>query len=145
MARTALNLDEFMYPRIVVHHRHDIDIQELELTRRSFFNTAASGVGGLRWPAFSSRTDSSPPRPRQTRSLPRALISLASQELHFLLYGGRAIQIDLFDPKPKLNELHGQVLPESMTKNSAVRVHQQELQALGIEAGPTEARSVWNG
>ena len=31
-----------------MHHRHDIDIQaELELTRRSFFNTAASGVGGI--------------------------------------------------------------------------------------------------
>ena len=25
--------------------------------------------------------------------------------------------MDLFDPKPKLNELHGQKLPESMTKN----------------------------
>ena len=30
---------------------------------------------------------------------------------------GAPSQIDLFDPKPKLNELHGQVLPESMTKN----------------------------
>ena len=25
--------------------------------------------------------------------------------------------MDLFDPKPKLNELNGQALPESMTKN----------------------------
>ena len=31
-----------------MHHQHDIDIQaELELTRRSFFNTAASGVGAV--------------------------------------------------------------------------------------------------
>ncbi|WP_345737191.1 hypothetical protein [Prosthecobacter algae] len=26
--------------------------------------------------------------------------------------------MDLFDPKPKLNELHGQPLPDSMTKTS---------------------------
>ena len=31
-----------------MHHQHDIDIQaELELTRRSFLNTAASGLGGI--------------------------------------------------------------------------------------------------
>ena len=29
---------------------------------------------------------------------------------------GAPSQIDLFDPKPKLNELHGQKLPESFTK-----------------------------
>jgi hypothetical protein len=30
---------------------------------------------------------------------------------------GAPSQIDLFDPKPKLNELHGQPLPKSMTEN----------------------------
>ena len=30
---------------------------------------------------------------------------------------GAPSQMDLFDPKPKLNELNGQALPESMTKN----------------------------
>ncbi len=30
---------------------------------------------------------------------------------------GAPSQIDLFDPKPKLNEMHGQKLPESMLKN----------------------------
>ena len=31
-----------------MHYRRDIDIQaELNLTRRSFLNTAASGVGGI--------------------------------------------------------------------------------------------------
>jgi hypothetical protein len=30
---------------------------------------------------------------------------------------GAPSQADLFDPKPKLNELHGQKLPESLVKN----------------------------
>ena len=31
-----------------------------------------------------------------------------------LFMAGAASHIDLFDPKPKLNELHGQKLPDSM-------------------------------
>ena len=35
----------------------------------------------------------------------------------FLFMEGGPSQMDLFDPKPKLNELNGQPLPDSMTKN----------------------------
>jgi len=35
----------------------------------------------------------------------------------FLFMAGAPSQIDLFDPKPKLDELHGKPLPESLTKN----------------------------
>ena len=35
----------------------------------------------------------------------------------FIFMEGAPSQMDLFDPKPKLNELNGQPLPESMTKN----------------------------
>ena len=35
----------------------------------------------------------------------------------FIFLEGAPSQVDLFDPKPKLNELHGQKLPESLTKN----------------------------
>jgi hypothetical protein len=39
---------------------------------------------------------------------------------------GAPSQLDLFDPKPKLNELHGQPLPESMTKNVRFAFIQKE-------------------
>ena len=39
---------------------------------------------------------------------------------------GAPSQIDLFDPKPKLNELHGQKLPESFTKNVRFAFIQKE-------------------
>jgi hypothetical protein len=35
----------------------------------------------------------------------------------FIFMAGAPSQIDLFDPKPKLSELHGQPLPKSMTEN----------------------------
>ena len=35
----------------------------------------------------------------------------------FIFLEGAPSQLDLFDPKPKLNELDGQPLPESLTKN----------------------------
>ena len=102
-----------------MHHRHDIDIQaELELTRRSFFNTAASGVGGIALASLLQQDG--------LLAAPAAPNPLAPKRPHFpgkakncifFFMAGAPSQIDLFDPKPKLNELHGQVLPESMTKN----------------------------
>ena len=102
-----------------MHHRHDIDIQaELELTRRSFFNTAASGVGGIALASLLQQDG--------LLAAPAAPNPLAPKSPHFpgkakncifFFMAGAPSQIDLFDPKPKLNELHGQVLPESMTKN----------------------------
>ena len=39
---------------------------------------------------------------------------------------GAPSQLDLWDPKPKLNELHGQKLPESLTKNVRFAFIQKE-------------------
>jgi hypothetical protein len=87
-------------------------------TRREFFTTAASGLGGLALSALLREDghaagalprDPLAPRPPQFR--PRA------KNCIFIFMEGAPSQLDLFDPKPKLNELHGQPLPESMTKN----------------------------
>ena len=98
----------------------------LQLTRRDFLVNAARGVGGL---AFASllRADgllaahatrntqhdtSFPPHaPRPPHFAPRA------RQCIFLFMEGGVSQIDLFDPKPKLNQLNGQKMPESLTKN----------------------------
>jgi hypothetical protein len=44
----------------------------------------------------------------------------------FIFLEGAPSQLDLFDPKPKLNELHGQKLPESFTKNVRFAFIQKE-------------------
>lgn len=54
---------------------------------------------------------SNPLEPKQAHHLPKA-----RNCIYIYLEGGPS-QMDLFDPKPELNRLHGQPLPESMTEN----------------------------
>ena len=55
----------------------------------------------------SSRTD--PLAPKIPHFPPKA------KNVIFLFMEGAPSQLDLFDPKPELEKLHGQALPESMT------------------------------
>ena len=91
----------------------------IQLTRRDFLVNAARGIGGA---AFASLLGAdgllaagpsgvAPLVPRPAHFAPRAKSCI------FLYMEGGTSQIDLFDPKPKLKELNGQKMPESMTKN----------------------------
>jgi hypothetical protein len=98
----------------------------LQLTRRDFLVNAARGVGGLAFASLlradgllastatrnTQHVSSLPPHsPRPPHFAPRA------RQCIFLFMEGGVSQIDLFDPKPKLNQLNGQKMPESLTKN----------------------------
>jgi hypothetical protein len=61
--------------------------------------------------AGADLTLTNPLTPKQPHFAPKAKACI------FIFLEGAPSQIDLFDPKPKLNELDGQPLPESMTKN----------------------------
>ena len=96
-----------------------------DLTRRDFLTTTANGIGaialgsflteeGLITPATAAPGPAGlgePLMPRKTHLPPKAKNCIC-----IFLEGGPS-QMDLFDPKPKLNELNGQPLPESMTRN----------------------------
>jgi hypothetical protein len=99
-------------------------IELAEATRRNFLTSAASGLGLAALSAAMSEdkllastasaataTDANPLAPRGGHFAPRAKACI------FIFMEGAPSQVDLFDPKPKLNELHGQKLPDSMTKN----------------------------
>ena len=98
-------------------------------TRRDFLTTTASGLGIAR-PGLAAPQDDvlAAARHRAVNPLRPAPPALRpqGQDLHLHLPGRRPSQIDLFDPKPKLNELHGQTLPESMTKNVRFAFIQKE-------------------
>jgi hypothetical protein len=93
------------------------------LARREFFTTTANGLGALALGsllgeerAFAAESsgraaDSDPLTPRQPHFPARA------QNCIFIFMEGAPSQLDLYDPKPKLNELNGKPLPESLTKN----------------------------
>src|SRR4051812_33383815 len=83
------------------------------LSRRSFLTSSASGIGLLAL-ASQLRQDgllASEPDLPKPHFPPRAKSCIC------IYLEGAPSQIDLFDPKPKLKELHGQALPESMVKN----------------------------
>src|SRR5215204_4257209 len=101
--------------------KNDFDPREVVgMTRRSFLATSASGIGTL---ALASllRQNGLLGADAPANGLPGN--PLAVRPPHFapkakncicIFMEGAPSQMDLFDPKPKLNELHGQKLPDSM-------------------------------
>jgi hypothetical protein len=94
--------------------------EALKIARRKFFTSAASGLGGaaLSWLlmkegllAGDGAASVNPLAPKKPHFAPKA------QSCIFILPAGAPSHIDLFDPKPKLRELDGQPLPESLVKN----------------------------
>lgn len=91
-------------------------------SRRQFLTSSASGIGtlalasllqqdGLLASSPAAGESANPLSPRPAHFAPRARACIC------IYLEGAPSQIDLFDPKPRLNELDGQPLPESMTRN----------------------------
>jgi uncharacterized protein (DUF1501 family) len=92
-------------------------------TRREFFNSTASGLGAMAMGAAltdggflseataapsQSAVASNPMAPRHPHSPARAKACI------FIFMAGAPSHIDLFEPKPVLNERHGQSLPKEI-------------------------------
>src|SRR5262245_29053676 len=97
--------------------------ESVRQARRNFLATGASGIGTL---ALASLLRDEGLLAEEPSLALRASDPLAPKKPHFaakakacicIYLEGAPSQMDLFDPKPKLNELNGQKLPESMTKN----------------------------
>src|SRR5262245_37669843 len=96
--------------------------------RRSFLATSASGIGTLALASLlrddrllAAEADvANPLAPKPAQFAPKAKACIC-----FYLEGAPS-QLDLWDPKPKLNELNGQKLPDSMTKNVRFAFIQKE-------------------
>ncbi len=99
-----------------MHPRH----QHFSRTRREFLTTTASGLGAMALGAMLSddgllRAEdavdapaASPLEPKPPHFEPKAKACI------FIFMAGAPSQLDLFTPKPTLNELHGQKLPQSI-------------------------------
>ena len=100
----------------------DPRIERIVQSRRDFLATSASGLGGMALASLLmqegvlARADETPAivnplAPKAPHFAPKAKACI------FLFQAGAPSQLDMWDPKPKLNELDGQPLPESLTKN----------------------------
>lgn len=97
------------------------------LTRRDFLTTSASGVGLAALLSLlredgrlTAADDAAPLTTRKPHFAPKAKACIC-----FYLEGAPS-QLDLFDPKPKLNELHGQKLPDSLLEKVRFAFIQKE-------------------
>ncbi len=83
----------------------------IPVSRRDFFTSGASGLGAVAL-ASMMRHDGL----LAAGGVPKSLAHYAPKAkncIYFFMEGGPS-QMDLFDPKPKLNELDGQAMPDSM-------------------------------
>ncbi|MDB5342222.1 MAG: hypothetical protein JWP89_599 [Schlesneria sp.] len=105
-----------------------------EITRRHFFQDCRVGVGAM---ALGSLMADQRPAIAETQPLG---FSPGSRGLHhepkakaviFLFMAGGPSQLELFDEKPKLRELHGQVIPESYVKGKRFAFIKADAKLLG--------------
>jgi hypothetical protein len=97
-------------------------------SRRDFLTSSASGIGLVALASLlrdegllaAPADPANPLTPRAPHFAPKATACIC------IYLEGAPSQIDLFDEKPKLNELHGQALPESFTKNVRFAFIQKE-------------------
>src|SRR5262245_45745996 len=86
------------------------------LTRRHFFSRCAFGLGSLALAPFLRPADSAAARnavsANPLASNPPHFAPLARNVIYLFMAGGPS-QLELFDYKPRLQELNGQPIPES--------------------------------
>ena len=88
-------------------------------TRRDFFTSSASGLGAAALASLlqqdgvlgASNVEANPLAPKQPP------LPATAKQCIFILPAGAPSHIDLFDPKPKLRELHGEKPPSSLIEN----------------------------
>ena len=109
----------------------------LHQTRRHFFQQCGVGLGSMALasllgdglqPAFAANNDdraTNPLAPKPPHYAPRA------KNVIFMFMAGGPSQLELFDLKPKLLELNGQVVPPSYTKNKRFAFIKGDAKLLG--------------
>ncbi|HEY2250162.1 MAG TPA: DUF1501 domain-containing protein [Planctomycetaceae bacterium] len=105
------------------------------ITRRHFFQDCKVGLGsvalasllgnGLATAAPQADRSTSPFAPRQGHFPAKA------KNVIFMFMAGGPSQLELFDNKPKLQEMDGQVIPESYVKNKRFAFIKQDAKLLG--------------
>jgi hypothetical protein len=111
---------------------HDLDnALTLARTRRHFFRDCGVGVGSMALASLLARDAGAAPErkdplaPRKPHHPPKA------KAVVFLFMAGGPSHLDLFDPKPKLNDLNGQKVPESFTQGKRFAFIKGDAKLLG--------------
>ena len=104
-----------------------------QLCRRDFFGRAGFNLGALALGSMLARDLSAAPA-ESTTSLPalgRPHFAQRAKSVIFLNMVGAPPQLDMFDYKPKLKELHNQVVPEALTQGEQFAFIKGDAKLLG--------------
>lgn len=87
-------------------------------SRREFFTTGAAGLGGLALTSLLADDGLAEPAPQLADPLAVKPPHFApkAKSVIFLFLAGAPSHVDLYDPKPVLQQRHGQQLPKSLTE-----------------------------
>jgi hypothetical protein len=97
--------------------RDSDDARTLAATRRHFFRDCGVGVGAMALSALLNRDAHAQPAARRDPLAPKAPhYAPKAKAVIFLFMAGAPSQLELFEPKPELNRLSGQVVPQSFTE-----------------------------
>src|SRR5262245_48511353 len=110
--------------------------------RRAFLGRAFLGLGSiaaagmLRSPSIANGPRIAPAAAAFTSVGNPRQIAARARRVIFLCMAGGPSQLELFDHKPKLAEMHGQPVPESVTKGQPIAQLQSQakLQCFGPQA-----------
>jgi hypothetical protein len=106
-----------------------------DVTRRHFFADCGVGLGSVALASLlnQGKLFASSTADRQTNPLAPLAPQFAAKakSVIFLFMAGGPSQLELFDHKPKLNELDGQVIPPSFVKNQRFAFIKQDAKLLG--------------
>ncbi|MBA4188701.1 MAG: sulfatase [Planctomycetaceae bacterium] len=87
----------------------------LARTRRHFFHDCGVGVGSMALASLLARDAGAVPERKDPLVPKKPHFPAKAKAVIFLFMAGAPSQLELFEPKPKLNELSGQKVPESFT------------------------------
>jgi hypothetical protein len=106
----------------------------LDSTRRHFFAQCGVGLGSIALGSLladNARGASDPPWLHDPLAPRAPHFAARAKRVIFLFMAGGPSQLDLFDDKPKLRELDGQVVPPSYTKNKRFAFIKGDAKLLG--------------
>ncbi|MBI3862164.1 MAG: DUF1501 domain-containing protein [Planctomycetia bacterium] len=114
---------------------HPEEQQLRTITRRHFFSDCRVGLGSLALASLMNERPllAAPANDRQTNPFApqQGHFPAKAKNVIFLFMAGGPSQLDLFDYKPKLQEMDGQVIPESYVKNKRFAFIKRDAKLLG--------------
>lgn len=87
-------------------------IDNWHINRRDLLARSAHGIGSMALWSLLSQEGSA-----QAATLPQPHFAPRAKNVIFIFMSGGPSHLDLFDPKPRMGELNGQPVPESLTMN----------------------------